>query len=151
MSGGPGPRFWNEETQRWEDAEGTWGQGSTGSAGGTGAVSPVAPTAPVTPPPPPLPDSVPEWTTADVPGATGTAPPPPAPPPAPPPGPAAWPAEASTWHGRAGTGADTRGRCPAPTRAVDQHRCARRAAPSRGSAGESSGPCSAVPPWSVWS
>ncbi|XUL90560.1 hypothetical protein ACQ86D_31255 [Streptomyces galilaeus] len=109
MSGGPGPRFWNEETQRWEDAEGTWGQGSTGSTGGTGAVSPVAPTAPVTPPPPPLPDSVPEWTTADVPGATGTAPPtpPPAPPPAPPPGPAAWPAEASTWHGPTGTGADT--------------------------------------------
>ena len=104
MSGGPGPRYWNEETQRWEDGEGTGGQastGGTGSPGGRGTVSPVAPTAPVTPPPPPLPDSVPEWTAADVPGDTGTAPP--ALPPTPPP----WPAEASTWHGPTGTGADT--------------------------------------------
>ncbi|MGW3101042.1 hypothetical protein [Streptomyces sp. NPDC001100] len=94
MSGGPGPRHWNEETQRWEAAEGD-----------RGAVSPVAPTAPVTPPPPPLPDFVPEWTTADVPDHTGTAPA--TPPPTPPPGPAPWPAEESSWHGPTAVGADT--------------------------------------------
>ncbi|MDV9174155.1 hypothetical protein R6V09_29115 [Streptomyces sp. W16] len=65
----------------------------------------MAPTAPVTPPPPPLPDSVPEWTAADVPGDTRKAPP--GLPPAPPPGPATGPAEASTWHGPTATGADT--------------------------------------------
>nr|WSY52359.1 photosystem II reaction center PsbP family protein [Streptomyces sp. NBC_00886] len=91
MSGGPGPRYWNEETQRWEDGEGT------GDAGGTGAVGPAAP---VTPPPPPRPDSVPEWTAVDVPGDTGV-------PPTPPPGPAPWPTEAGTWYGPRSTGTDT--------------------------------------------
>lgn len=128
MSGGPGPRYWNEETQRWEDGDGTGmgsGTGSGSGAGtgsgtgsglgdvaGAGVVSPEAPTAPVNPPPappsapvppsplpPPRPDSMPEWwAAADAPSEART-------PPTLPPGPGPWPAEASTWYGPSSTGA----------------------------------------------
>ncbi|MFI0543658.1 hypothetical protein ACH3VS_32860 [Streptomyces sp. WSLK1-3] len=111
MSGGV--RYWNEETQRWEDGD------------GSGAA-----TGPVTPPPPPRPDAVPSaggpatptvpvWPpaagsdpaaqTAVGPGSAeaqtavgpGSAEAPPPFAPAPPPPPAGWPATGggSTWHG----------------------------------------------------
>lgn len=93
MSGGP--RYWNDETQRWED-----GDGDAASTGSVTPVAPAAPMAPVTPPPPP--DSLPEWASGTS-GETGTSPTAlPAPPVSPPPGPAPWPA-ASTWHGPSST------------------------------------------------
>ncbi|WP_258318928.1 hypothetical protein [Streptomyces griseorubiginosus] len=120
MSGGV--RYWNEETQRWEDGD-----------GGPTATGPVTPppsaTGPVTPPPPPagpgiVPPQAPVWPPAagsddtgagagtaagpgtvagpgarDAgPGAAGDAPSPLPPPPSPPVG---WPGAGggSTWHG----------------------------------------------------
>ncbi|MEU0025222.1 hypothetical protein [Streptomyces sp. NPDC006335] len=113
MSGGV--RYWNEETQRWEDGDG--GRAATG---------------PVTPPPPARPDAVPSaggtatpsagpdapvWPPAagaqsDSPAAarSGPAEPPtisvPSPPPPPSP-PATWPGagDGSTWHGPGSSGA----------------------------------------------
>lgn len=107
MSGGV--RYWNEETQRWEDGD------------GSGAA-----TGPLTPPPPPRPDAVPSAGGTAAPSAGPTVPvwppaagaepdaqtvagpasaEPPAPsvpsPPPPPAPPAGWPAagDGSTWHG----------------------------------------------------
>ncbi|MDH6516996.1 hypothetical protein M2163_006023 [Streptomyces sp. SAI-135] len=104
MSGGV--RYWNEETQRWEDGDGS------GSA-----------TGPVTPPPPPRPDAMPSAGGTATPSAEPTVPvwppaagaepdartaagsgsaEPPAPSVPPPPAPpAGWPGagDGSTWHG----------------------------------------------------
>ncbi|MFJ2831773.1 hypothetical protein ACIPC1_30140 [Streptomyces sp. NPDC087263] len=91
MSGGP--RYWNEETQRWESGD------------GTGA----APVPSVTPPPPPRPDFAPERTAVDVPGDTPT-------PPTLPPGPVPWPADSSAWQVPSGT--DTE---PAPAESSTWH------------------------------
>jgi hypothetical protein len=89
MSGGA--RYWNEETQRWEDS----------AAAQSGA--------PVTPPPPAMPDRAPEWPPAAPPtAAEGASAPavPPAPEPVPPVPPAPWPDSADGWHGPQAGAAD---------------------------------------------
>lgn len=79
MSGGA--RYWNEETQRWEDGDGS-----------------RVPASPATPPPPARPEFTP---------AAPDAPPTPDAPPVPPTGPAGWPGAGggSAWHGPGAGGA----------------------------------------------
>ncbi|GLP67878.1 hypothetical protein TUSST3_45000 [Streptomyces sp. TUS-ST3] len=116
MSGGA--RYWNEETQRWEDGD------------GSGAA-----TGPVTPPPPALPGAVPTWP-PEVPGApdaeggAGPSADGPRTPTAPPVAPV-WPPAAGA-DGADGMGAD-------PDRTVD-------VGAGIGSAGPNAGPSSSPPP-----